>query len=81
MEPGKRPAFERFPPRGWSFLTGHAQVLLAVARDPDLRVREIAEAAGITERYAYRVLRDLQTAGGAAGDLLNRAARETLEVS
>jgi len=56
-------------------------VLLAVARDPDLRVREIAEAAGITERYAYRVLRDLQTAGGAAGDLLNRAARETLEVS
>ena len=49
--------------RGWTFLTNHAQVLLAVAQNPDLRVREIAEATGITERYAYRVLGDLQSAG------------------
>jgi DNA-binding IclR family transcriptional regulator len=38
-------------------------VLLAVAQRPDVRVREIAAAAGITERYAYRMLRDLQNAG------------------
>jgi len=38
-------------------------VLLAVAQNPDLRVREIAEAAAITERYAYRLLRDLELAG------------------
>jgi len=38
-------------------------VLLAVARNPDVRVTEIAEATGITERYAYRVLRDLDNAG------------------
>jgi DNA-binding IclR family transcriptional regulator len=62
VEARKRPAVEQFP-RAWSFLTGHARVLLAVARDPNLRVKEIAEAAGITERYAYRVLSDLQTAG------------------
>ncbi len=49
--------------RGWTFITNHAQVLLAVAQEPDLRVREIATAAGITERYAYRMLRDLQNAG------------------
>ena len=49
--------------RGWTFITNHAQVLLAVAQNPDLRVREIAEATGITERYAYRVLGDLQSAG------------------
>jgi DNA-binding transcriptional ArsR family regulator len=49
--------------RGWTFITNHAQVLLAVAQKPDLRVREIAAAAGITERYAYRMLRDLQDAG------------------
>jgi DNA-binding transcriptional ArsR family regulator len=49
--------------RGWTFITNHAQVLLAVAQKPDLRVREIAAAAGITERYAYRMLRDLQNAG------------------
>ena len=49
--------------RRWTFITNHAQVLLAVAQNPDLRVREIAEAVGITERYAYRLLRDLQNAG------------------
>jgi DNA-binding transcriptional ArsR family regulator len=50
-------------PRAWTFLTNHAQVLLAVAKKSDLRVREIAAETGITERYAYRVLRDLERAG------------------
>jgi DNA-binding transcriptional ArsR family regulator len=63
VEASKSPHFERFPMRGWTFITPHAQVLLAVAADPDLRVKEIAEAADITERYAYRVLSDLQEAG------------------
>jgi DNA-binding transcriptional ArsR family regulator len=49
--------------RGWTFITNHAQVLLAVAQKPDLRVWEIASAADITERYAYRILRDLEDAG------------------
>jgi DNA-binding IclR family transcriptional regulator len=45
------------------FLTHHAQVLLAIARDPAARVNEIAEATRITERYAYHLLSDLQKAG------------------
>jgi DNA-binding IclR family transcriptional regulator len=49
--------------RGWTFITNHAQVLLAVAQQPDLRVRQIATAAGITERHVFRMLRDLQEAG------------------
>ena len=49
--------------RSWTFITHHAQVLLAVARRPDASVAEIAEAAEITERSAYRVLADLQQAG------------------
>jgi DNA-binding transcriptional ArsR family regulator len=53
----------RPPSRGWTFITNHAQVLLAVAQQSDVRVREIAAAADITERYAYRMLRDLQDAG------------------
>jgi DNA-binding transcriptional ArsR family regulator len=53
----------RPPSRGWTFITNHAQVLLAVAQQSDVRVREIAEAADITERYAYQMLRDLQDAG------------------
>jgi DNA-binding IclR family transcriptional regulator len=45
------------------FITHHGQVLLAVASDPNVRVRAIAEAVEITERYTYRVLSDLQKAG------------------
>ena len=54
---------QAIPPHRWTFITNHAQVLLAVAQQPDVRVREIAAAAGITERYAYSILRDLQNAG------------------
>jgi len=54
---------EPFPYRGWTFITNRAQVLLAVAKKPHSRVREIAAAACITERYAYRMLRDLENAG------------------
>jgi len=51
------------PRRSWTFITNHAQVLLAVARNPFVRVSDIAQAANITERYAYRLLGDLQLAG------------------
>jgi len=37
--------------------------MLAVAQTPNVRVKEIAAAVDITERYAYRILRDLQNAG------------------
>ena len=43
----------------WAFLTSHGSVLLQVAREPDATVREIAEAVGLTERQAHRVLADL----------------------
>jgi DNA-binding IclR family transcriptional regulator len=49
--------------RSWSFITHHAQVLLAVTRDPDASVAELAEAVQISERSTYRVLADLQRAG------------------
>lgn len=47
----------------WTFLTNHAHVLLCVARDPDIRVRDLATAVGITERTAHTVLADLVEAG------------------
>ena len=46
----------------WGFLTNHAHVLIQVARDPHSKVREIAVAAGITERAAHGVLQDLRRA-------------------
>jgi predicted HTH transcriptional regulator len=49
--------------RSWTFITNHAQVLFAAARDPRATVAELAAAAEITERSAYRILSDLQHAG------------------
>jgi hypothetical protein len=43
----------------WGFLTNHANVLLCVARDPGVRLREIAAAVGITERAAHRIVSEL----------------------
>ncbi len=49
--------------RDWSFLTNHARVLLCIAHDPGVRLRDIATALGITERSAYGIVTDLADAG------------------
>jgi hypothetical protein len=47
----------------WNFLTNHARVLLCLARDPGVRLREIAAGLGITERSAHAIVADLTAAG------------------
>jgi DNA-binding transcriptional ArsR family regulator len=47
----------------WDFLTNHAHVLVCVARDPGIRLRDIAAAVGITERAAHRILSELVDGG------------------
>jgi DNA-binding transcriptional ArsR family regulator len=47
----------------WTFLSNHAHVLLCVARDSDVRVRDVAEEVGITERAVQRILGELEEAG------------------
>ena len=48
---------------GWSFLTNHARVLVCIAHDPGVRLRDIATTVGITERSAYAIVSDLAAAG------------------
>jgi hypothetical protein len=43
----------------WSFLTNHVRVLMCIANDPGIRLRDIAEFTGITERTAYGIVTDL----------------------
>jgi predicted ArsR family transcriptional regulator len=43
----------------WTFLTNHAHVLMCVSTEPEIRLREIAERVGITERAAHRILSEL----------------------
>jgi DNA-binding IclR family transcriptional regulator len=47
----------------WSFLTNHARVLVCIAHDPGVRLRDIAATVGITERSAYTIVTDLTAAG------------------
>ncbi|WP_225753423.1 helix-turn-helix domain-containing protein [Actinotalea sp. Marseille-Q4924] len=49
--------------RTWTFLTNHARVLIAVARDPQARVRDLSALVGITERATQGILADLEKAG------------------
>jgi DNA-binding MarR family transcriptional regulator len=49
--------------REWTFLTKHAQALLAVSTNPELRLRDIADAVGVTERSAQSLMNDLVDAG------------------
>lgn len=48
---------------GWTFLTNHAHVLFCIARDPEVRLRDVAALVGITERAVQRIVTDLETAG------------------
>ena len=47
----------------WSFLTNHARILVFIAHDSDARLRDLAGAAGVTERAAYAIVADLTEAG------------------
>jgi DNA-binding MarR family transcriptional regulator len=47
----------------WDFLTNHAHVLVCVANDPAIRLRDIAAAVGITERAAHQILSQLVEEG------------------
>ena len=48
---------------GWTFLTYHARVLLLVAHDPGVRLRDVAASLNVTERGAFGLIADLAEAG------------------
>ena len=62
----------------WSFLTNHAQVLVCIARDPGIRLREIGDAVGITERAAHRIVRELAEARYISSERTGRRNRYTI---
>ena len=47
----------------WGFLSNHGRVLLHLAHDPGMRLRDIAASMGITERSAFGIVTDLTGAG------------------
>jgi MarR family len=62
----------------WTFLTNHAQVLVCIARDPGIRLRDIGERVGITERAAHRIVVELAEAGYITRERNGRRNRYTV---
>lgn len=44
----------------WTFLSNHGHVLLSIAREPEIRLRDLADRVGITERAVQRIVADLE---------------------
>jgi DNA-binding transcriptional ArsR family regulator len=59
---GNQPKPSEKPPH-WDFLTNHGHVLICIAHDPGMRLRDLADAVGITERAAHRIVSELVEAG------------------
>lgn len=47
----------------WTFLSNHAHVLLCIAQEPEVRLRDVAGRVGITERAVQRIVADLEEGG------------------
>lgn len=60
---GEAPSTRAPTAPGWTFLSNHAHVLVAVNGAPEARVRDLAAAVGITERAVQKILVDLEEAG------------------
>lgn len=65
-------------PPTWFFLTSHARALMCIAQDPGVRLREIGEIAGVTERAAHRIVGELVDAGYVTRERTGRRNRYTI---
>ena len=63
----------------WTFLTNHARVLICIADDPGVRLRDIAATVGITERTAFGIVTDLTEAGYVMKDKEGRRNRYRIQ--
>ena len=62
----------------WTLLTGHGHVLVEIARDPDVRIRDISTAVDLTERTVQAIVADLEAAGYFTRTRVGRRTRYTL---
>ncbi len=66
-------------PKTWTFLTNHAQVLLCLTETPDIRLRDVAERVGITERASQRIVAELVEAGYVTSTRIGRRNTYTVD--
>jgi DNA-binding MarR family transcriptional regulator len=66
-------------PAEWGFLTNHARALVCIARDPGIRLSDIAAALGVTERTAVNIVSELTETGYAVKEKHGRRNRYRVE--
>lgn len=59
----KESASPRSPTAGWTFFSNHAHVLLCLAADPEMRLRDVVAKVGITERAVQKIISELEAGG------------------
>lgn len=62
----------------WTLLSNHGHVLVCLSLDPDMRMRDVAERVGVTERAVQLIVRDLTDAGFISTERVGRRNRYTL---
>ncbi|MBT8196923.1 MAG: winged helix-turn-helix transcriptional regulator [Acidimicrobiia bacterium] len=65
----------RMDSSGWTFLTNHSHVLLCIADDPEIRLRDVAVKVGITERAVQRIVAELEAHGYVSHEKVGRRNR------
>jgi predicted transcriptional regulator len=79
-KPGKLEAsLNQRPEYQWTFLTNHSHVLICLERQPDLRLRDVAQMVGITERAVQRIIADLEEAGVLSHERSGRRNQYSIE--
>ena len=65
----------------WTFLSNHGHTLIYLSQNPDARLRDIAEAVGITERFAHAIIGDLIDAGYVTSTKVGRRNEYAVDAS
>lgn len=64
----------------WTLLTAHGRALVAIAEDPDARMRDLAQVIGVTERSVQAIVADLEAAGYVSHTRVGRRNRYTVHL-
>lgn len=66
-------------PASWTFLTNHSHVLICLAMQPDMLLREVAMKVGITERAVQKIVQELEVGGVLIRKKVGRRNRYTIK--
>jgi DNA-binding transcriptional regulator PaaX len=63
----------------WTFLSSHGNVIVYIDGHPDARLREVADAVGITERSTHTIVSELVAEGYLTRERVGRRNRYTVD--